>query len=206
MTKEEYLNNPCGTSSIPLWKAQEVLIPNEMKIVHDADFDESMLESYYDEPYFRLKHTLHDLTTPELPEHFHFCSASADEYAKHINSCYANLRVTADELRDYTARPVYCSDLWLVIKDDRTGMIAASGIGEVDREIAEGVLEWIQVSNDFRGLGLGRCVVQELLYRMKGKAAFATISGQCNNPSKPEALYRKCGFTGTDIWHILRKR
>ena len=37
-------------------------------------------------------------------------------------------------------------------------------------------------------------------------ATFATVSGQCNNPTNPEALYRKCGFTGSDVWHVLRKR
>ena len=26
------------------------------------------------------------------------------------------------------------------------------------------------------------------------------------NPTNPEALYRKCGFTGSDVWHVLRKR
>lgn len=45
----------------------------------------------------------------------------------------------------------------------------------------------------------------ELLHRMKSEANFATVSGQCNNPSSPEQLYRRCGFQGDDIWHILRK-
>lgn len=40
---------------------------------------------------------------------------------------------------------------------------------------------------------------------MKDKAKFATVSGQCGNPANPEGLYRKGGFTGSDVWHILRK-
>ena len=32
-----------------------------------------------------------------------------------------------------------------------------------------------------------------------------TASGQCNNASTPEKLYRRCGFTGNDVWHIFRK-
>lgn len=52
------------------------------------------------------------------------------------------------------------------------------------------------------GDGLGRYIVFELL---KGTAQFATVSGQCNNTTNPEKLYRKRGFTGTDMWHILRK-
>ena len=38
---------------------------------------------------------------------------------------------------------------------------------------------------------------------MQGIAEFATVSGKVNNPTNPESLYRKCGFTGNDIWHIL---
>ena len=66
-------------------------------------------------------------------------------------------------------------------------------------------LEWIQVSQRHRGKGLGRYVVSELLRRLKSKAGFATVSGQCNNATNPEMLYRKCGFSGNDVWHILRK-
>ena len=89
--------------------------------------------------------------------------------------------------------------------ETHTGTIVATGIAELDREIGEGVLEWIQVSQRHRGKGLGRYVVSELLRRLKSKAGFATVSGQCNNASNPEMLYRKCGFSGNDVWHILRK-
>jgi len=50
----------------------------------------------------------------------------------------------------------------------------------------------------------GTYIVSELLFRMKNSAKFATVSGKCNDSSCPEMLYRKCGFTGSDIWHILR--
>lgn len=59
-----------------------------------------------------------------------------------------------------------------------------------DREIGEGILEWIQVSRDYRGCGLGRYIVSELLWRMKDTADFATASGQCHNPNNPKVLYR----------------
>lgn len=177
-----------------------------MRIVHDIDFDESLLRDYYGEPYFRLIHTLHNITDFALPNSFPFCSASIDEFVEHINSCYGNLCASAEELQRYTMHPVYCQDLWIAIKDDRSGMSAASGIGELDRKVGEGVLEWIQVSNNHRGKGLGSCMVQELLRRMKSRADFVTVSGQCNNPANPEALYRKCGFVGNDIWHIMRKK
>ena len=110
------------------------------------------------------------------------------------------------DLQAYTARPVYLSSLWLAVKDNKTGDIVATGIAELDRECKEGRLEWIQVSENYRGCGLGKYLVSELLWRMKDVAQFATVSGQCNNPTNPENLYRKCGFTGNDVWHILRNR
>jgi len=84
--------------------------------------------------------------------------------------------------------------------------VAASGIAELDRDCGEGVLEWIQVSEQHRRRGLGVYLVNELLWRMKDLARFVTVSGRCGNLNNPEGLYRKCGFTGDDVWHILRKR
>ena len=42
-------------------------------------------------------------------------------------------------------------------------------------------------------------LVNELLLRMKPMARFATVSGQVNNLSSPEKLYRKCGFVITKL-------
>ncbi len=39
---------------------------------------------------------------------------------------------------------------------------------------------------------------------MAAFADFATVSGECDNPTRPEAVYRACGFVGDDVWHILR--
>ena len=76
----------------------------------------------------------------------------------------------------------------------------------MDRRIGEGILEWIQVSEEYRRQRLGTYIVTELLHRMKGRADFVTVSGKCNDLSEPRALYRKCGFTGNDVWHIMRKK
>ena len=160
---------------------------------------------YIDEPYFRLIHNLQDLSVQALPQGYSLYKATLKDFAEHINSCYSKIGITEADLQDYTARPVYDSALWLAIKDNQTNEIVATGIAELDREIGEGVLEWIQVSEQHRGYGLGKYVVSELLWRMKDNAKFATVSGQCNNPSNPEVLYRKCGFIGSDVWHILRK-
>lgn len=110
------------------------------------------------------------------------------------------------ELQSYVTRAVYSPELWIAVKNDDTGEIVATGIAELDREIGEGALEWIQVSRGIRRCGLGSYLVLELLWRMRNTAKFVTVSGQCGNPDKPEELYRKCGFSGNDVWHILRRR
>lgn len=205
MTKEEYLCDPCRVVSIPYWKAACIAVPENMKILHEDDFCGELLKQYADEPYFRLKHDLQSVAPAAVPQGYSLCRGTAEEFAAHIQECYRN-GITAVEVCSFAEREVYCPELWLALREDRTGKIVATGIAELDREIGEGVLEWVQVSAECRGRGLGSYIVKELLWRMKGKAKFATVSGQCNNPTNPEALYRKCGFAGNDVWHILRKR
>ena len=75
-----------------------------------------------------------------------------------------------------------------------------------DNEAKEGILEWIQVIPAYRKREVGTAIVNQLLYRLSLKANFATVSGKAKNKTQPERLYRKCGFVGNDIWHILRKK
>ena len=206
ISKNEYLICPCKVSSIPYWKAKSITVPDGMCIVHQDNFNKTKYQHYIDEPYFRLIHSLQNLSIQVLPQGYSPCKASLKDFAEHINSCYSGIGVTEADLRDYTARPVYDTALWLAIKDNQTDEVVATGIAELDKEIGEGVLEWIQVSEQHRGYGLGKYVVSELLWRMKENAKFATVSGKCNNSTNPEAMYRKCGFTGSDVWHVLRKR
>lgn len=205
ISKEEYLRDPCGTSSLPYWKAVRIAVPEEIRILHGDAFSEEMLLQYRDEPYFRLLHTLEVVSPAALPEGYRLTQGTAEEFARHIHRCYGN-GMTPEQVSFWREREVYCEALWLVLRTAETGEIAATGIGELDRELGEGVLEWIQVSEKHRGRGLGSFLVKELLRRMKGRAKFVTVSGQCENPAEPEAMYRKCGFTGEDVWHILRKR
>lgn len=204
ISEEQYLRNPCREASIPYWKAKTISVPNGMKLLHHDDFDEAEHRQYIDELYFRLIHDLHDLSAPMPPEGFSLCHAALSDFADHINKCYDGIGISEAELRSYTTRPVYHAALWLAVRDNRTGEIAATGIAELDREIGEGVLEWIQVSENYRRCGLGSYIVSELLWRMRDTAQFVTVSGQCRSPANPEALYRRCGFTGNDIWHVLR--
>lgn len=206
ITKQQYLSNPCGTSSLPYWKTVRMDVPENMAIQHDRHFCGECFTDYIDEPYFRLYHNLQMLHAATLPKGFRLCEAAPAEYAAHINQCYAGASMTEAEIKSYFQHSVYWAALWIAIQECKSKKIVATGIGELDGQIGEGILEWIQVSPAYRRLGLGTYVVTELLTRMAKKAQFATVSGQINSPSKPENLYRKCGFQGNDIWHILKKR
>ncbi len=203
MMINEYLTDPCRKLSIPYWKAQAITIPNHMRIIHAEDFCKENYPHHSDNAYFRLKHDLQHIPKPELPSGYTICAAKLSEYAEHINHCYERIGTSKEELYTYTQRKVYDPSLWLAIQDISTARIVASGIAEIDRECGEGILEWIQVSKDHRHRGLGSFIVSELLRRMTGTAKFATVSGRCDDPNRPDALYRKCGFYGNDVWHIL---
>lgn len=92
------------------------------------------------------------------------------------------------------------------VKRKKSDTVAAGGIADYDRETKELILEWIQVLPHYRRKGYGQLTVNSLLLKMQDIAEFATVSGKVNNPANPQELYRKCGFTGNDVWHILTQK
>ena len=205
---EAYKENPCGTLSIPYWKNKHICIPENMCIVHDADYIKEKYQDYHDEPYFRLYHALMDVQIVAL-EDISIVTAKHDDiqlFVDVINQSYNDLSVTFEQLNSYTKTAVFCPELWVYAIDNATSCIVGCGIADFDKEIHEGILEWIQVIPAYRKKGIGQLIVNELLKRMTGIAEFATVSGRVNNLTSPERLYRKCGFVGKDIWHILTKK
>ena len=167
ITLAEYINNPCGTLSIPYWKAKNIVIPPDMKILHDNDFNTEIFSDYIDEKYFRLYHNL-----KEIP------------------------KVITNDFEITTATRKDIKSIVQIINDSYTDI-------SVNKEL---ILEWIQVLPRYRGKKIGQLTVTELLFRMIDVADFATVSGKVDNMTNPEALYRKCGFAGDDVWHILHKK
>lgn len=203
---QDYIENPCRASSLPYWKTKSISVPDDMLIVHDEQYQTGHFDEYNDERYFRLRHDMNELQKPELPHGYDIVFATTSEYVVHINACYSDLSVTDDIIRSYVDLAVYDANLWVAVADAEAKQIVASGIAEYDPEVSEGTLEWIQVTEAHREKGLGQFIVKELLWRMREKAAFVTVSGKLNNKTNPERLYRRCGFTGSDVWHILRRK
>ena len=209
---EEYKANPCRFFSAPYYKMKNIKIPSNMLIIHHEDYCVDYYNEYLDTMYFRLKHNLQNVEKAKLSIRFKYKNVninSAEDLEKVvyiINKCYSDIHVNMNEVLKWSVSEVFCDDLWLFIFDDDKNVPAALGIAELDKETGEGSLEWIQVLPEYRNLGLGEALVKGLLIKLKGSADFITVSGKVNNKTNPERLYRKCGFKGNDIWHVLVKK
>ena len=206
MEEKIYLSDPCGASSLPFWKTETVTIPRSLKIVRNDEYKQSEYAAYTDEPYFKLIHRMRNLQKPVLPDGFSIEDIGMADFARHIEECYADGGIAEADLMEYKNHSVYDPTLWLAVKNSLTEKTVATGIAELDIRIGEGILEWIQVSPEYRKMGLGAFVVNELLCQMNGKADFVTVSGKVNNKTNPLALYERCGFSEKVIWHVLSKQ
>lgn len=157
--------------------------------------------------YFRIQHrgTLPDY---HCSSGYHFQTVNPrDELplvASFINQCYEKIRVDEAIVRSWLTHPSYNPNLWIWIKDSQRNQFAALGIAEIDPRVPEASLEWIQVHPGYQGRGLGSALVADLLRRVAPDVEFTTVSGEVDNPSEPEKLYRKVGFTGSDVWWLLK--
>jgi ribosomal protein S18 acetylase RimI-like enzyme len=179
-----------------------------MMIVHDKDFDDALLSDNTDEPYFRILHDFKNI--PEKPSSPNYKIRQVDFQTELplvkniINASYEDIQVSEEYITEMLELPVFYPEGWIIIEEKETSIPVGLGIADLDTEIKEGMLEWIQVNPGYRGNGIGKTLVIELLNRLKKHADFATVSGQVENETNPKRLYRSCGFTGNDVWHILR--
>ncbi|MBG0786830.1 MAG: GNAT family N-acetyltransferase [Anaerolineaceae bacterium] len=160
------------------------------------------------EPYFRI---IHKGQPPvyNCPPQYKYVTADPENdleaIAEVIRACYPGSTMTASAVRSWLDHPVYDPSLWVWVMDVETGRRAGLGIAEMDTELGEASIEWVQVHPDEQGKGLGKAVVAEILRRVADQAAFTTVSGREDNLTHPERLYRRCGFTGSDVWWLLAK-
>lgn len=182
-------------------------MPENMLVVHQRDFSPGAFPDAIDEPYFRLLHPLTDIPG-DMPDSVEIIPGAGriSDFAALINASYDDLRVTESQLAGYLETPVYDPECWLLMKERETGCVVAGGIADFDADTGEASLEWIQTLPEYRQRGYGRATVCALLRIIREKARFATVSGKVNNPTCPERLYRSCGFSGDDIWHVLTRK
>lgn len=196
------IQEPLKAASVKLDGVSTVYVHNDFVAPLAPWFDRK-------EAFFRLIHTGNELplriavpgyvvrevdTTTELPL-----------VATILHACYETPTPGTDEIAMWTKRPVFNPRVWLWVINRKEKRPVALGIAEADRLTGEGSLEWIQVLPAFRGLGMGTMLVQEMVYRLQQEVAFTTVSGQVRNPCEPERLFRRCGFTGHDVWWVLHR-
>ena len=160
-------------------------------------------------PFFRLIHRDQAVPPAGLPPGFHVADVSVDTEAHHVSEliekCYDELQPSVETVQSWANHPVFDPDLWIWVVDQKMDAPVGLGIAEFDSTICEGSLEWIQVLPAYRGKGLGKAVVVELLTRLYERAAFVTVSGRVGNRTNPDRLYRRCGFHGNDVWWVLKR-
>jgi len=122
-----------------------------------------------------------------------------------LERCYPGLRLSADAVAQWRLREVFDSRLWIWAVRETDGRRVGLGIAERDVSSGEGSLEWIQVLPEARQLGLASVLVRELTSRLLEECRFVTVSGRVSDDGAAEHLYRRCGFTGSDVWWLMRR-
>jgi ribosomal protein S18 acetylase RimI-like enzyme len=168
----------------------------------------SLSQDYTVQRFFRLSLTEEPFEYP-LPGRFRFEKARLPEEAvlvgNVIGRSYAHMRPDLSDVIGWIRQPVFDPDLWVWIIDQITHQPAGLGIAEIDREEGEASLEWIQILPEYRGQGLAKALVTRLARQLKSRVPVVTVSGEADNPSDAEHLYRRCGFSGQDVWWVIRR-
>lgn len=135
ITLDEYIKSPCSLLSIPYWKQKTMSVPDEIKIVHDSEFSEQLLNSFSDEQYFRLSHNMKNIQTTELD----FCKIitvskkNISHIVSIINSSYTDIRVDDRYLKSLTKTPVYNPNLWIRLQKRIPANISAARLRTTTR-------------------------------------------------------------------------
>lgn len=202
--KEQYLRNPCKTLSIPYWKHIVYKQPSTVKITHQDDVKNTE-KTVNAKRFFRLINHLENEYSFDTNVELIDTSKDIEELVNMINESYKEEHITVNKAQvlSWMDHNVYDQTLW--VKIEKEGRIIASGIAEIDYDLKEGILEWIQVRPEEQGKGYGQTIVHALLHQLKKKADFVTVGGHLDNKTSPKKLYEQCHFTGNDIWIITQE-
>lgn len=164
------------------------------------------LQQFHHSQYFRM---IHKGTVAPYSLPSRFCvnpvdiDADVEAVSAVINCCYDTIRLSPETVKTWINHPVFDEQLWIWMYDKARRTPAGLGIAEVDKTVPEASLEWIQVLPAYRGKGLGKALVLELLKRVCKKVEFTTVSGETTGYANQ--FYKSCGFIGDNMWWVLTR-
>lgn len=193
-----YPDNPSSLSYSDLTNLHLLILHQDQ--LNNAPKDE--FETH--EKYFRLKYN--GKHSKEIHHHFIINTVDVETeleaVSEFISKCYEDLHPSPEYFLRCTQEAVFDHRLWIWIIDPATEKKVGLGIAEYDPITGEGSLDWIQVLPSEHGKGIGSIIVNELVRRLNTQAKFITVAGKSKIAEK---LYRKCGFTGENVWHVFTK-
>jgi len=207
-----YCKNPCQVLPNALWKTVAVI--DKYKTAYSTEHgDVTFLKMWNDEQlllYWTKNRAFtvskgDGIPVMRLPSGYCIADVAIDNEVEDISrliaQCYTDLHPSIETVQSWTTHPGFDKKLWIWVTKENIPV--GLGIAERDPVVPEGSLEWIQGLPAYRGMGIGRCIVVELLKRLQKTVSFTTVSGESDNQTKQ--FYESCGFYGEDIWWILRK-
>ena len=160
------------------------------------------------ETFFRLEHRGDPVSRSGLPPRYRFetvdVGREAAELSRLISRCYDDLGPSPETVNGWTDHPVFDENLWVWVVEEATDDYVGVGIAELDADIPEASLEWVQILPTYHGEGLGRALVLELLRRVRDRVEFTTVSGRYDGEEGLKRFYERCGFRGDDVWWVFR--
>ena len=139
MDVKEYLQNPCGTLSIPYWKAKTLAIPDSMRIIHCSNWN-GQYGNF--QRFFRIKHYLNDLSPIDYDYDTLSIDYQATQLCEMINESYKheNIVVSEQDILQWKQHKTFREELCVYMNADN-GKMAASGIAEFDEVCREDLKE-----------------------------------------------------------------
>lgn len=206
MTIEEYLSDPCGKSPLPYYKYKRFKPGLTLRVYHERDYSGQGKS----QAFFRCIHNLKNIGSYALKDGYSLSVMAMDTLEEKealsafVSKCYRQERLPVHQIQGMVESDHYEPSVWLKIQDAEN-KIVATAVSEKDTQAREGCLEWIQVLPSHQGLGLGKVLVVASLLAFEGSVDFVTVSGRLDNMTNPHRLYKKCGFTGQDVWHFVEE-
>ncbi len=156
---------------------------------------------------YRLLFRDQPMPEPLLPDGFQFANVvnSPAEIAAITDHLAQGSPESLAHVEDWINSPRFTADLWVWVIDETTQQPVGLALGEFDTRINEAAIEWVQVLPDYQRRGLGKALTFEVLRRIGERAVFTSVAGVVEDRDNPGAFFRRCGFSGNDVWWLLSR-